>query len=220
MPPHDGTAADEREPSTVFVIDDHGGIRKSLRYLMESAGLRVEVYPCAEAFLGAYRPDRPGCLVADVYMPGMTGVELLETLARNGDFRPAILISGRGDVPTAVRAMKSGAVDFLEKPFEDEALLERVRQCVRMDVDWRRWRAEAVGILKRMDALTPREREVMDLVVDGHATKDIARRLDLSPKTVEVHRGRVMRKMRVPSALALVKTVLLCRKVKGGATRP
>ncbi len=211
MQPHD---------ATVFVIDDHGGIRKSLRYLMESAGLDVEVFECAEDFLHAYEPARPGCLVTDVYMPGMTGVELLEKLAVNGDFRPAILISGQGDIPTAVRAMKVGAVDFLEKPFEDDELLERVQQCVRMDIQWRAWRAEAVDILARMNSLSPREREVMDMVVDGHPTKEIARQLSLSPKTVEIHRGRVMRKMRVGSALELVKMVLLCRKVKGNPLRP
>ncbi len=211
MQPHD---------PTVFVIDDHGGIRKSLRYLMESAGLDVEVFECAEAFLGAYHAARPGCLVTDVYMPGITGVQLLEILAVKGDFRPAILISGQGDIPTAVRAMKVGAVDFLEKPFEDDELLERVRQCVELDAQWRTWRSEAIDVLERMNSLSPREREVMDLVVDGHATKEIARLLDLSPKTVGIHRGRVMRKMRVQSSLELVKMVLLCRKVKGNPLRP
>lgn len=211
MQPHD---------STVFVIDDHGGIRKSLRYLMESAGLEVEAFDCAEAFLDAYQPSRPGCLVTDVYMPGMTGVQLLEKLAVKGDFRPAILISGQGDIPTAVHAMKVGAVDFLEKPFEDDELLERVRQCVELDAQWRTWRSEAIDILERMNSLSPREREVMDLVVDGHATKEIARLLDLSPKTVEIHRGHVMRKMRVRSSLELVKMVLLCRKVKSSRLQP
>lgn len=211
MQPHD---------STVFVIDDHAGIRKSLRFLMESAGLDVEVFECAEAFLGCYQAARPGCLVTDVYMPGMTGVQLLEKLAGKGDFRPAILISGQGDIPTAVRAMKVGAVDFLEKPFEDDELLERVRQCIELDAQWRAWRAEAVATLERMNDLSPREREVMDLVVDGRSTKAIARLLDLSPKTVEMHRSGVMRKMRVQSSLELVKMVLLCRKVKGGPLQP
>ncbi len=220
MPPHDTTASVTEAPSTVFVIDDHGGIRKSLRYLMESTGLDVEVFECAEDFLGAYQPTRPGCVVSDVYMPGMTGVELLEKLAGKGDFRPAILISGQGDIPTAVQAMKVGAVDFLEKPFEDDELLERVQQCVRMDTEWRTWRAEAIDILERMDTLSPREREVMDLVVDGNSTKEIARLLEISPKTVEIHRGHVMRKMRVRSSLELVKTVLVCRKVKGSALKP
>lgn len=220
MQPHDSTASVIDSDSIVFVVDDHGGIRKSLRYLMESAGLEVEVFECAEDFLSAYQPARPGCLVTDVFMPGMTGVQLLEQLAGKGDFRPAILISGQGDIPTAVRAMKVGAVDFLEKPFEDDELLERVQQCVRMDAEWRTWRAEAIDILDRMNSLSPREREVMDRVVDGHATKEIARLLDLSPKTVEIHRGRVMRKMRVQSSLELVKMVLLCRKVKSGPLQP
>jgi len=220
MQPHDSNARVIDQHSTVFVIDDHGGILKSLRYLMESAGLNVEVFECAEDFLGDYQPTRPGCLVTDVYMPGMTGVQLLENLAGRGDFRPAILISGQGDIATAVHAMKVGAVDFLEKPFEDDELLERVQQCVQMDTQWRTWRTEAVDILERIDSLSVREREVMDLVVDGHATKDIARLLDLSPKTVEIHRSRVMRKMRVHSALELVKMVLLCRKVKGSALQP
>lgn len=220
MQPHDSTVFVIDDPSTVFVIDDHGGIRKSLRYLMESAGLDVEVFECAEEFLHTYQPARPGCLVTDVYMPGMTGVQLLEKLAGNGDFRPAILISGQGDIPTAVRAMKVGAVDFLEKPFEDDELLERVRQCVELDAQWRTWRTEAIGVIERMNSLSPREREVMDLVVDGHSTKEIARLLDLSPKTVEIHRGRVMRKMRVQSSLELVKMVFLCRKAKSSPLQP
>lgn len=215
MQPHDPNSSVARVRSTVFVVDDHGGFRKSLRYLLESAGLEVEVFACAEEFLAGYQPARSGCLVADVYMPGMTGVQLLEKLADKGDFRPAILISGQGDIPTAVRAMKVGAVDFLEKPFEDDELLERVRQCVQMDAQWRTWQADAIDTVTRLGTLSPRERQVMDLVVDGYSTKEIARHLELSPKTIEIHRGGIMHKMNTRSSLELVRLVMLCRSPQG-----
>jgi two-component system, LuxR family, response regulator FixJ len=201
--------------STVFVVDDHGGIRKSLRFLIESAGLHTEGYASAEEFLGNYQPNRVGCLVLDVQMPGMTGLQLLEELAEHGDYRPAVVITGHADVTTAVRAMKAGAVDFLPKPFDDEDLLERVQQCIELDSQWRRWRTEAIEVVKRMGALTPREREVMDLVVAGRHTKEIAASLELSPCTVEYHRHNVMHKMEARSSVDLTRMASLCQKLRG-----
>lgn len=201
--------------STVFVVDDHGGIRKSLRFLIESAGLQTEVYSSAEEFLGNYQPDRIGCLVLDVQMPGMTGLQLLEELAEHGDYRPAVVITGHPDITTAVRAMKAGAVDFLPKPFDDEDLLERVQQCIELDSQWRQWRTEAIEVVKKMSGLTPREREVMDLVVEGHHTKEIAASLELSPCTVEYHRHNLMQKMEARSAVDLTRMASLCRKLRG-----
>jgi len=206
MQPHD---------STVFVVDDHGGIRKSLRFLIESAGLHTEGYASAEQFLGTYQPNRVGCLVLDVQMPGMTGLQLLEELAEHGDYRPAVVITGHADVTTAVRAMKAGAVDFLPKPFDDEDLLERVQQCIELDSQWRRWRTEAIEVVKRMSALTPREREVMDLVIAGRHTKEIAASLELSPCTVEYHRHNVMNKMEARSSVDLTRMASLCQKLRG-----
>jgi FixJ family two-component response regulator len=201
--------------ATVFVVDDQPGIRKSLQFLMESAGLKIEAYGSAEEFLKLYEPTRQGCLVLDVYMPGMTGVQLLETLAEHGDFRPAIVITGRGDVATAVRAMKAGAIDFLEKPFDDHQLLEKVQICMELDARWRGWRSQAVEIVRRLDSLTPREREVLDLVVEGHPTKEIAERLSLSPHTIEIHRHHIMSKMQARSSIDLVRMTSLCRNRVG-----
>jgi FixJ family two-component response regulator len=206
MQPHD---------STVFVVDDHGGIRKSLRFLIESVGLHTEGYASAEQFLDNCQPNRVGCLVLDVQMPGMTGLQLLEDLAEHGDYRPAVVITGHADVTTAVRAMKAGAVDFLPKPFDDEDLLERVQQCIELDSQWRRWRTEAIKVVTRMGALTPREREVMDLVVAGHHTKEIAANLELSPCTVEYHRHNVMQKMEARSSVDLTRMASLCQKLRG-----
>jgi FixJ family two-component response regulator len=199
----------------VFVVDDHGGIRKSLRFLIESVGLHTEGYASAEQFLDNCQPNRVGCLVLDVQMPGMTGLQLLEDLAEHGDYRPAVVITGHADVTTAVRAMKAGAVDFLPKPFDDEDLLERVQQCIELDSQWRRWRTEAIKVVTRMGALTPREREVMDLVVAGHHTKEIAANLELSPCTVEYHRHNVMQKMEARSSVDLTRMASLCQKLRG-----
>ncbi|MGF1639368.1 MAG: response regulator transcription factor [Rhodospirillales bacterium] len=201
--------------ATVFVVDDHGGLRRSLRFLLESAGLQTEGYASAEAFLAGYRPSRVGCLIVDVQMPGMTGVQLLEALAEKGDFRPAVVITGHGDVGTAVRAMKAGAVDFLEKPFDDQDLLDRVQTCIELDAQWRRWRCEAVDVVERLATLTPREREVMDQVVAGRHTREIAGALGLSPSTVEHHRHSVMQKMEARSSVDLTRMALACRKLAG-----
>ncbi len=189
---------------TVFVVDDDAHVRKSLCWLLGSIGLEVESYASAQEFMEDFEPDRPGCLILDLRMPGMSGLQLQHQLAELGAAIPIIIISAYGDVPAAVQAMKAGAVDFIEKPFSDHLLLERVHQAVERDAQYRRHRSRRVGVELRIAALTRREREVMDLVVSGKATKQIARQLGISHKTVEVHRGRVMQKMAVESLAELV----------------
>lgn len=198
--------------SIVYVVDDHDGMRKSLRYLIASAGYRVETFPSAREFLAEHRPDDPGCLVLDMRMPGMSGLELLEELARRGDLRPAIMITGYGSVPTAVRALKAGAIDFLEKPFHDEDLLERIRHGLQLDAVWRSWRAQSVDIVARLQSLSEREREILDLVIEGRPTREIAERLGASASAIGDSRQRILRKMQARSALDLVRMIALCRK--------
>ncbi len=200
-----------RDP-VVFVVDDHTGMRKSLCYLIEAAGLTVQSYASARAFLDNYDPARRGCLVLDMRMPGMTGLDLLDELALRGDARPAIMITGFGSVPTAVRAMKAGAIDFLEKPFDDDELLERIQQGLQLDAMWRRWQNESIDIVGRLGSLTPREREVLDLIIAGRRNREIALSLGVSPGTVADHRHRLMRKMNARTALDLVRMVSMCRK--------
>ncbi|HYD31321.1 MAG TPA: response regulator FixJ [Azospirillaceae bacterium] len=193
---------------TVFVVDDDDALRDSLSLLVETAGYKVETFPAGEPFLDAFDPERPGCLLADVRMPGMSGLDLLRELKRWGATLPVIVITGHGDVAMAVSALKDGALDFIEKPFDASVLMDSIRDALdRQDRD-QRSRLEAQEILDRMDTLTPREREVMDLVVAGHSNKVIAGRLDISTRTVEVHRARVMEKMRARNLSELVRMAL------------
>ena len=195
--------------STVFVVDDDAAMRDSLRWLLQSIGLAVESYASAEEFLGRYAEDQPGCLVLDVRMPGMSGLTLQETLVARGVTLPVIVITGYGEVPTAVRALKAGALDFIEKPFNDDVLLERVRQALDKDRTARAARSKQTEARARFAQLTAREREVMELVTAGKANKVIAAELGLSPKTVEVHRANVMRKMEADSVAELVRLAML-----------
>ena len=190
---------------TVFVVDDDRAVRESLRWLVESVGLEVETYDSARSFLDAYTVDRPGCLVLDVRMRGMSGIEMQEALAGRGITLPVIVITGFGDVATAVRAMKLGAVDFVEKPFNDQELLELIQRCIDRDAGSRREDTDRAAVLARMSTLTHREREVFDLVVDGKSNKETARILKVSPKTVEIHRARVMEKMQADTLAELVR---------------
>lgn len=191
--------------ATVFIVDDDPSMRDSLRWLIESVGLNVEPFSNADAFLEEFSGDAPGCLVLDVRMPGTSGMELLDMLKSRGVKLPIIMISGHGDVPMAVQALKRGAIDFLEKPFRDQELLEQISRAIEVD-EARRSRAASVsGIRGRLEKLTPREREVMELVVDGYANKQVAAKLGLSEKTIEVHRSRVMSKMRAKTLPCLVK---------------
>lgn len=202
---------------TVFVVDDEQAMRESLRWLIESVGLAVETFPTARDFLLAYDPSRPGCLVLDVRMPGMSGLELQEELLSRGLRIPTIILTGYAEVPMAVRALKAGAVDFMEKPFSDQLLLDRIQQAIESDRVAREAHAEIALVLDRLATLTPREREVMDLVVSGHANREVAEKLGVSPKTVEVHRAHVMDKMKVDSLAELVRQVMHARSLNPAA---
>lgn len=193
---------------TVFIVDDDEAVGQSLRWLLESVGLRVEVFQSASAFISGYDPSRVGCLVLDVRMPGMSGLELQERLKEKQIGIPVIFITGHGDVPMAVRAMKAGAVDFIEKPFKDQELLDQIHRAIAQDLENRRSAAQRAALLERFHALTPREQEVMRLVAEGNPNKVIAYRLGLSSKTVEAHRARVMEKMQAKSLSDLVRMAL------------
>ena len=197
--------------STVFVVDDDADLRESLGWLFESAGLRFKSYSTAQEFLTDYKPEEPGCLLLDVRMPGLSGLDLQEELRRRGVPPPIIIMTGHARVPMAVRALKGGAIDFIQKPFSDQSLLERIRQAIDLDRRTRQARTEAAKFAALLTYLTPREREVMDLVIAGKPNKIIAADLGISPKTVEIHRGRVMEKMQVESVAELVRLDLLCR---------
>ncbi len=192
------------EPA-VFIVDDDSAVRESLRELVGTVGLIVETYASFRAFLDAYNRDRPGCLVLDVRMPGVSGIEGLETLKAEGITIPVIVITAYGDVQTAVRAMKGGAVEFLEKPFNSQVLLDCIQRCVEGDAAGRQERARRATILAHRALLTPRERQVMDLVVAGEPNRAIAQQLGIARRTVEAHRARVMHKMRATTIQVLVR---------------
>jgi FixJ family two-component response regulator len=193
---------------TVFLVDDDEPVRQAVSLLLRSAGLPCETFASGDEFLAAFDPARPGCLVVDMRMPGMSGLDLQARLQEAGHAIPVIVITGHGDVPAAVRALKQGAVDFIEKPFNEQILLDAVNRALARDRESRSHRHDLERCRERLDALTEREREVMNLVVDGQPNKIIADRLALSVKTVEYHRGNVMAKLQVESVADLVKLVL------------
>jgi RNA polymerase sigma factor (sigma-70 family) len=198
--------------STVFVVDDDQAVRDSLDLLIRSVGLPVETFACAEEFLNRYDNKLPGCLVLDVRMPGMSGLELQHGLKDRGIELPVIIITGHGDVPIAVRAMKDGAIEFLEKPFSKQLLLEHIREAFQRDEERRHAASRQSGVAARVDTLTERERQVLDLVIAGMVSKQIAIELGISKKTVDVHRSRVMQKMQVASLPELVELVVVARE--------
>jgi len=199
---------------TVFVVDDDRAMRESLSWLLDSVGLRVRSYATAADFLAEHDPAQPGCLVLDVRMPGMSGLDLQAELARRGVELPTIVITGHAEVSMAVRAVKAGAIDFIEKPFSDQLLLDRVRQALEIDLEAREVRRRREDARRRLATLTAREREVLDLVVAGKANKEIASALGLSTKTVEVHRAHVMSKMCVDSLAELIRITLLAGEIR------
>jgi FixJ family two-component response regulator len=194
--------------ATVFVVDDDPAMRESLSFLIGSVGIRVKTFENAHAFLDQYDSEERGCLVLDVRMPGMSGLELQERLSTTGVSLPVVMVTGYGDVPMAVRALKSGALDFIEKPFTDQELLDRVNEALNVDRRIHRETKKRLNYDARVGRLTERELQVMRLVVDGKSNKMIAHELGLSPKTVEVHRARVMDKMEVGSLAQLLRLMI------------
>lgn len=191
--------------STVFVVDDDQAIRHAMELLMRSVGLEHEIFHSGDEFLSRYSAQRPGCLVLDIRMPGLGGLELQQKLIDMDSALPIIFITGHGDVPMAVEAMQKGAVDFIQKPFRDQELLDRIREALETDQERRSAREELAEVTARLEKLTNREREVMDLVVTGKPNKVIAYELGVSQRTVEIHRARVMEKMQARSLADLVR---------------
>jgi FixJ family two-component response regulator len=189
----------------VFVVDDDAGTRESLKNLIRSVGLRVEVFASAQEFLRSPRPDVPGCLVLDVRLPGLSGLDLQKQMAEAERQIPIVFITGHGDIPMSVRAMKAGAVEFLTKPFRDQDLLDAIQQALERDRRTREQRGEVEELRGRYRLLTPREREVMGLVVTGLLNKQVAAELGTSEASVKVHRQHVMEKMQAGSLAALVR---------------
>lgn len=196
----------------VYLVDDDASVREALGSLLRACGLRVEAFDSAEAFLASAGAAVPSCLVLDVRMPGMSGLDLYEQLQARASSLPVIFITGHGDVPMAVSALKKGAADFIEKPFNDQDMLRLIESCMKQDRAAAAKRAESASVAQRVDSLTQREREVLALIVAGKLNKQIADELGISIKTVEVHRSRVMEKMSANSVAELVQLVLKSRE--------
>lgn len=196
------------EKSVVFVVDDDEAARDSLCWLVRSVGLEVETAGSAMEFLDRFDSNQPGCLVLDIRMPGMSGLELLSKLGEMGVTLPVIIVTGHGDVPMAVRALKAGATDFIEKPFNDQVILDCIQSAIQKDAEQRETFVQQRVLEERFTTLTPRERDVMKRVVDGLSNKEISRQLDISIKTVEAHRARIMEKMKANSLSQLVKMAM------------
>jgi FixJ family two-component response regulator len=193
---------------SVFVVDDDDAVRDSLRLLLKSAGMACEVFSSAQEFLSSYEPAQPGCLVLDVRMPGMSGLEMQHELNLRGAMIPVIFITGHGDIPMAVEAMQHGAFDFLQKPFRDQELLDRVQRALARDTDNCARLRHTDKIRERLATLSPREREVLDLVTQGKGNKMVAGDLGVSQRTVEIHRAHVMQKMEAGSLAELVRMMM------------
>jgi FixJ family two-component response regulator len=190
---------------TVFIIDDDPGMRQAIHDLVESVGLRAESFSTGEEFLGTKHAHRPSCLVLDVRLPQMSGLDFQRRLAESGMQIPIIFVTAHGDIPMSVKALKSGAVEFLTKPFRDQDLLDAIQQALQRDGSTLKEQAEVHDLQERCRALTAREQEVMTLVVSGMLNKQIASELGVSEATVKIHRGKVMRKMQAASVVALVR---------------
>jgi two-component system response regulator FixJ len=198
------TRETKRKP-VIYIVDDDDGMRRALTVLMTTVGYQPMAFPRPSEFLAKYDPNQPSCLVLDVRMPEMSGLEVQQQLNRNGALLPVILVTGHGDIPMAVQAMKDGAFDFLQKPFRDQDLLDRINAALKQDAQNRESVDRLADLRQRAESLTPREREVMGHVVDGKANKVIAIDLGLSERTVEIHRANVMEKMAARSVAHLVK---------------
>ena len=195
----------KKTEQVVFVIDDDPSMRTAIRELIEAVGMSCQTFGSGKELLGAVLPDVPSSLVLDVRLPGLSGLNLQRELTERGINMPIIFITGHGDIPMSVQAMKAGAVEFLTKPFRDQDLLDAIEQGIERDRSTRKQLTEIRGLRERSETLTPREREVMRLVVEGLLNKQIAAELDISEKTVNVHRSQVMQKMRADSLAELVR---------------
>jgi len=201
------------DQQTVYVVEDEKAVRDSLIWLLESVGLRVQAFASATDFLAILADDTRGCLVVDLRLPGMSGLDLLDQLHQRKASLPAIMVTGHGDVPAAVRAMKVGAIDFIEKPYNDEVLLDRIRTALSIDIESYESIEYKRDVQSRVERLTPREKQVMKLVVQGKLNKQVASELGLSHKTIEVHRAHVMEKMDVGSLAELVRMSIAMESV-------
>lgn len=203
--------ASDQQRATVFIVDDESAVADSIALLLRSVGIRTRVFSSAAAFLDGYDPDQPGCLLLDVRMPRMNGLELQKEITNRGWCLPIIFITGHGDVPMAVEAMRAGATDFLQKPFNDNELIRRVQHALEQDAHDRAEQTQRRSILEQYGNLTAREREVAWMLHDGLANKAIALDLSLSERTVEQHRAQIMRKMQARSLAALVQMLTTIR---------
>jgi len=191
--------------TTIFVVDDDDGMRRALGTLLSTVGYKTALFALPSQFLARFKADEPGCLILDIRMPEMSGLEVQQQLNRVGAMLPVIFITGHGDVPMAVQAMKEGAFQFIQKPFRDQELLDHINHALQFDRDNRKDLAARAEVQRRVETLTPREKQVMDLVVEGQANKVMAIDLGLSERTVEIHRAKVMEKMGARSVAHLVK---------------
>jgi two-component system response regulator FixJ len=199
---------------TVFVVEDDPRVRESLLWLLESLDLKVETYASADDFLESYAELGPGCLIVDVWMPGMTGLELQEELSQRGIDLPMVVLTGQGDVEMAVQAMKAGAEDFFQKPFRRQQLLAAVQQCLAKSRKGFRARQRELELRDRLESLTPRERQVLDGIAEGLTSKMIARRLSISPRTVDVHRANLKLKFQAGSTVQLIEVLASIRRMQ------
>lgn len=202
----------------VFIVDDEPDVRDAISLLVSSVDLNAESFASAREFLDAYDPARPGCLILDVRLPGMNGLEAQKVMRERGISLPIIFISGHGDIPMAVRAVREGALDFVEKPFRDDALLACVQRAVELDGENRQQEGARQEIEAQLETLTPREVEVLERLIDGKVNKIIARELDVSTRTVEIHRARVLHKMGADNVSQLVRMALSTERYKDRLT--
>ncbi|MFQ5535647.1 MAG: response regulator transcription factor [Sphingomonadales bacterium] len=193
---------------TVYIIDDDAAVRDSMSWLVESVGLKVRTFSSAKDFFEIFDPSLSGCLVLDVRMPGLSGLDLQRELISHGCSLPILIITGYGEVQGAVRALKAGAIDYLEKPVSDQMLLDRIHQCLEKHARFRQMQTDKVKVEARIASLTPRQREVMELVLAGNSNKEIAMQMNISIKTVESHRSNVMQKMEASSIANLARISL------------
>lgn len=193
---------------SIFIVDDDQAMRESLSWLLETTGYPVKTFSSAQEFLQQYDRQTPGCMLLDVRLPGMSGLQLQQKMRTENINLPVIIISGHGDVPMAVKAMQQGALTFLEKPFRDQELLDNIQIALEKDERNRKKNAESAVVLERIESLTPREKDVMDVMIQGKSSREIAEHYGISVKTVEVHRARVMEKMQAGSLPELVRRLL------------